>query len=350
MKSKNKRNLILILIFFPVFLWISLNFTNDSYKYSKPYSVGNKGKEGVSVIFEALKDMGYTTNLIFTEVPIIEKYTLQIVIETEDYELDIYEDNIKKWLEDGGNLIYLRPEWESLNSSYGEVIDKYKLSEEEKAKAYSVGKGLLILGAPDIISNKTLTENTDGAYWAIGQFDNRNIKNISFNEYYHFSQYHKPSLWKDTPKEIKLIIFQIILFIVVVIYYYGKRFGNIVPFYEEVERVENEYIYSAASLYKKGELRAEAVENFYKNFLENLENTLGLYIKDNNWIQIWEHENLPDLKEAKRLYELIDTNEGGKMTSKEMLQIISIIEHLNKNLNKRRETNWKELKGDLRII
>lgn len=351
MKTKNKRNLIFILIFFPVFLWISLSFTNESQKYLKPYSVGNKGKEGVSIIYEVLKDTGYTTNLVFKEVHLGKGDTLQIVIEAKGSQLDIYEEDIKKWLEDGGNLLYLTAEWKSLDPSYGREIDKYILLEEEKAIAYSLGKGLLILGEPQIISNKALTQNTDGAYWILTQIENRHINSISFNEYYHYSQARQPSLWKGMPKEIKFIVYEIILFIALIIYYHGKRFGGIIPFHEEVERIENEYIYSAASLYKKGELRKEAIESFYKDFLTNLENTLGVYnLKDNNWIQIWENERLPSLKEGKRLYELMDIDEDAKITSKEMLQIVSIIEHLNKILSKRRETNWKELKGDIHSI
>lgn len=354
LKTKDRRNLILIFILFPVFLWLSLTFTNDSQKSLKPYSVLNKGRKGVSVIYEVFKDIGYTTNLIFAEVNSQDINGAQIVIEPEaSYELDINQNSIQEWIKNGGNLIYLSPEWEHYNLSDGEELDRYILSEEDKAIAYSFHKGLLIIGDPQILSNITLVDNTDGAYWIVKQLEERDIKSISFNEYYHYFEEQKPSLWRDLPKGIKFAIYQIVIFIALIIYYYGKRFGKIVPFYEEVERVENEYIYSAASLYKKGELREDVVKNFYNDFLTTLEDSFGAYNlnKDKNWIQAWEKEMLPDINDAKKLYNFIDAiDEGNKMSSKEMLEIVSLIEHLKKILDKRREVHWRELKRDIRSI
>ncbi len=314
----------------------------------------NKGKSGISVIYEVFKDLGYNTNLVLTEVNSQNIDKAQIVIEpNEPYKLKTDEDSIKGWIENGGILIYLTPKWKNLEPSYGEEVDRYISEEKEQAIAYSLHKGLLVIGDPQILSNKTLTDNTDGAYWLLTQLENRNIKNISFNEYYHYFEGQGPSLWRDIPKGIKLAIYQTVLLIAIIIYYFGKRFGKIIPFYEEVERVENEYIYSAASLYKRGELREDVVVNFYNDFLSSLEDSVGYYNMNRNqsWVEIWKKENLPDTNEAKKLYDFIDAMEyGKKISSKEMLQAITTIEHLKKILDKRREVHWRELKRDTQNI
>lgn len=354
MKTKDKRNLIILLILFPVFLWLSLTFTNDNEKSLKPYSVLNKGKEGVSVIYEVLKDLGYTTNLTLTEANSQDINMGQIVIEPkEPYKLEINQESIKDWVKNGGSLIYLTPRWKDLELNYGKEIDKYTLSEIEYAKAYSYNDGLLVVGDPKILSNKTLTTNTDGAYWLIKQLENMGTNNINFNEYYHYFEGFKPSLWRDIPKGIKFTIYQIILVIATVIYYYGKRFGKVKPLYEEVERTENEYIYSAAALFKRGELREDVVLNFYNDFLSSLEENTRYYNKNQtkNWVEIWEREELPETNEAKKLYSFIDVMKDNKrISSKEMLETISTIERLKKILDKRRGVYWKELKRDIQSI
>lgn len=354
LKTKDKRNLVILFILLPVFLWLSLTFTNDNEKSLLPYSVLNKGKEGVSVIYEVFKDLGYTANLVLTEVSSQDINRAQIVVEPrEPYKLEIDQDSIKNWIKNGGNLIYLTPRWECLEPNYGEEMDSYTSSEVEHAKAYSYHNGLLVIGDPKILSNKTLTTNTDGAYWLVTQLEKKNINSISFNEYYHYYEDLKPSLWRDIPIGIKFAIYQIILLIVIIIYYYGKRFGKEIPLYEEVERVENEYVYSAASLFRKGELREDVVLNFYNDFLSSLKDSFGYYNMNStkSWVEVWKQEKLPDVNEAKKLYKFVDAmTNGRKVSSREMLETISNIEHLKKILEKGREVHWRELKRDTQNI
>ncbi len=335
-------------------LWLILTFSTDNEKSFKPYSIFNKGEKGVSVVYEALKELGYTANLILKEVDSQDIGMAQIVIEPkEPYKLDLENDNIRDWIKSGGVLIYLVPNWDGLLLDYGTEIDSYISNEEKYAKAYSYDNGLLVIGDPEILNNKTLTTNTEGAYWIITQINNLNINSISFNEYYHYFGGHKPSLWRDIPTGIKLSIYQIIIAAALIIYYYGKRFGKVIPLYEEVERVENEYIYSAASLFKRGELREDVIANFYDDFLCSFEDSTGYRSNDKaeSWINIWEREKLPDMNIAKKLYDFIETmSSSKKISSREMLEIVGIIEHLKKIIDKGREVHWRELKKDTQSI
>lgn len=354
MKTKDKRNILIILILFPIFLWLTLTFTNDNENTFKPYSIFNNGEKGVSVIHKSFSELGYTTGLILTEVYSQDTSMAQIVIESErPYKLDLNSDNIKNWIGNGGALIYLVPNWDSYVINYGSEIDSYASKERKDAKAYSYNKGLLVMGDPIILNNKTLTTNTDGAYWLVAQLDNIGIDSINFNEYYHYYEGHKPSLWRDIPAGIKFAIYQVAIVLIIIIYYYGKRFGKVVPLYEEVERTENEYIYSAASLFKKGELREDVILNIYDNFLSSFEDSTGHKSTNNyiSWINIWEKEKLPDMSKAKKLYKFIETMKNGKkISSREMLEIVDIIEHLKKIIDKGREVHWRELKRDTQSI
>lgn len=351
MKAKNKENLIILLVFFPVLLWLTLTFTDDNEKSFKPYTVFNKGEKGVSVTYEALKELGYTANLILTEVESQAIGSAQIVIEPKrPYKVDLNNENIKNWIRGGGVLIYLIPNWDEMRFNYGTEIDSYTLNGDKHAKAYSYDKGLLVIGNPDIINNKTLTINTEGAYWLLTQINKMDINNISFNEFYHYFEGQKPSLWRDIPAGIKLTIYQVIIVIAIVIYYYGKRFGKVIPLYEEVERVENEYIYSAASLFKRGELREDVILNLHDDFLCSFEDSYR-YNKSESWISIWEREKLPDMNMARKLYDYISNmNDNKKISSKEMLEIVGIIEHLKKIVDKGREVHWREQKRDIQSI
>lgn len=354
LKTKDKRNLIILFTLLPVFLWLTLTFTDDNEKTFKPYSILNKGKEGASIIYEVLTELGYTTDLVLTEVNSQDIKTAQIVIEPKSpYRLELDQDSIKNWIESGGTLIYLTPTWGELELDYGEEIDSYDSNELSHAKTYSYNKGSLIIGDPKILSNKTLMTDTDGAYWIITQLEKKNIDNIYFNEYYHYFEGHRPSLWRDIPTGIKIVIYQIILVIAIIIYYYGKRFGKVIPLYDEVERIENEYIYSAASLFKKGELREDVILSFYNDFLYSFQDGIGYKSIGGaeNWVEVWEQEKLSNVEAAKKLYGFIDTmKDAKKMSSKEMLEIIDIIEHLKKIAVKGREVHWKEQKKDIQSI
>lgn len=332
-------------------LWLTLTFTDDNEKSFKPYTVFNKGEKGVSVIYETLNELGYTSNLILTELESQATSSAQIVIEPKrPYKVDLNNENIKNWIKSGGVLIYLIPNWDGILFNYGTETDNYVLNGDKYAKAFSYDKGLLIIGNPEIINNKTLTTNTEGAYWLTAQIDNMDINIINFNEFYHYFEGQKPSLWRDIPTGIKLTIYQLIMVIAIVIYYNGKRFGKVIPLYEEIERVENEYIYSAASLFKKGELREDVILNLYDDFLCSFEDSYR-YSKYENWISIWEREKLPDMNMARKLYDFIgNMNDNKKIKAKEMLEIVGIIEHLKKIIDKGREFHWREQKRDIRSI
>ncbi|MGF7060052.1 hypothetical protein [Brassicibacter mesophilus] len=350
MKRQNKKEIYLILILIPIFLWLSLNFTTDSHKIQKPYSILNKGKIGTSVFYETLKKLDYPVKLVVSDIK-QQKNSVQIVaLSSSTSKLDINDDQIKEWIENGGKLIYLTDRlWEDI-LDYGNKIDTYSINANTLGIVYSYGSGTIILGSTELIENKALTKDTEGAYWLLCQIDKLRYEHIAFNEYYQYSGNEKPSLWRDTPNGIKAILFQLLIFGFIIIYYKGKRFGKPKPLYEEVERTENEFVYAVAALYKKGQCREIVLQSFYEELLIKAKGYFGkdVDIVRENLVELWENEKLPELSKVKKVYDFIgyEMNKGKKINSKKMLEMILIIEHLNRILERRRESRWKTLKKD----
>ena len=334
----------------PIFLWLSLNFTTDSHKIQKPYSILNKGKIGTSVFYETLKKLDYHVKLVVSDIK-QQKNSVQIVaLSDSSPKLDINDDQLKEWIKNGGKLIYLTDRlWED-KLNYGSKIDTYSMNANTEAIVYSYGNGNIILGSTKLIENKTLTKDTEGAYWLLNQIDKLQYEYIGFNEYYQYTSTEKPSLWRDTPNGIKAILFQLLIFAFIIIYYKGKRFGKPKLLYEEVERTENEFIYAVAALYKKGQCREIVLQSFYEELLIKAKGYFGkeIDIVRENLVELWENENLPELSKVKKVYDFVhyETDRGKKINAKNMLEIILIIERLNQILEKRRESRWKTLKKD----
>ena len=71
---------------------------------------------------------------------------------------------------------------------------------------------------------------------------------IWFAEYYHGYR-TRETLVTQLPDVVKYATAQLVLITFVMVGWLGKRFGKPVPYYEEIEREENEHIKALAKLY-----------------------------------------------------------------------------------------------------
>lgn len=332
MKKKVSKDLIILLILIPLFLWIAFFISSRMDNKLPNYYVSNKAANGYSVFYEALKELDYPVEKTVKPINEHKNTDMQIVVANENF--DINSSEIKKWVEQGGNIIYLSP-----SDFY--TID-YNVTPERngKIKIYKYHKGSIIVSTPNDITNITLTEDTENAYKLLSEINNYSFEKIYFNETYIFVNTNKESLWNYIPIELKYILYQMIIAIAAFYYYKGKRFGKTIPLHEEVERVENEYLYSAASLYKQAKCWDIMMENYYKNFLKNLN------CSEENWLDYWEKQELSHLNKAKRVYKFMEEN-NKNYSKKEYIEIIKKLEELNNVLKKRREIDWKTLKRTL---
>ncbi|WP_432666375.1 hypothetical protein R9X47_08495 [Wukongibacter baidiensis] len=356
MKIKNRRDIVIFIILIPIVLWLSLNFSTNKNNKSIPYSILNKGTIGASVIYEAMKELNYPVQLTLDRIEDNNYDEIQIVITTINNEkLDINSENIKNWIAKGGKLIFLSNEWEEIEASYGEEVDAFYSVNDKRAAVFDYKEGSFLIGDRDLILNRTLAKNTDGAYWILEKIDKWSYNIIGFNEFYQYSGGENRSLWGDIPKGIKFILYQIAFLIIAIIFYKGRRFGKPIPFYEEVERTENEYILSVASLYRQAGSWEVILESYYEGFLQECEKIFGGSKNiEQKWIGFWEEKNLPRFNKARKLYDFIENGITGEVSkkrkSKKYLEMISITQDLNKILVKRREKQWEALKRDTQKI
>ncbi|WP_432403052.1 hypothetical protein [Wukongibacter sp. M2B1] len=356
MKIKNKRDIVIFIILIPIFLWMSLNFSGNKNNRSIPYSILNKGSMGVSIMYEVMKELDYPVKLALDKIEDNIYDEVQIVIVPINNErIDINNEKIRNWIGKGGKLIFLSNEWEELEPNYGEEIDAYYSANEKKSAVFSYKEGNLLIGDSDLIINKTLAKATDSAYWILKSIDEWSYSIIEFNEFYQYSRAENKSLWADIPKGIKLMLYQLVFLIIAIILYKGRRFGKPVPLYEEVERAENEYIFSVASLYRQAECWEVVLESYYEGFLQECEKIFGKSKNSSQkWIGFWEEKNLPRLNRAKKLYDFIENGMIDEISkrrkSKKYLEMISLIQELNKILVQRREEQWKALKRGIQKI
>ncbi len=295
------------------------------------YSVINNTKGGYSVFFQGLKELKYPVERTLKPVGSIETQSIQIIA---DYgQFDINSPEIMQWIKKGGKIIYL--------TSRNLENTEYKLaSKEEKGTAqYTYFKGKVVTFNPSYFTNKTLTKNTSDAYKLVKELDKSTYKRIYFNEYFIYLPNEGKSLWGSIPFAMKIIVYQLVLAIMALYYYKGKRFGKPIPLYEETERTENEYLYNTASIYSRADCWDIITENYYTGLLKEIK------ANHETWLEKWENEGLPMLKEAKKVYEFMNRmDKNKKCNGRECLQIINIIEELNNAIAKRRDSYWKTWK------
>jgi len=334
MKKKNNKDSLLFILSIPLLLFLAFYILTKMENKLPPYSVINKSKMGCSVFYESLRKLNYPVERALK--PVNEYQTNSVQIIPPGGKFDINNQKIKLWVENGGRLVYLTTE--TINkTNYGT-----KIKSKGNIGLYKYGKGTIIVADADSIANKTLLKDTGNAYELLKQIGSLSYEKLYFNESCLFSSESTQSLWDAIPIEIKYIIYQMIIVLCAFFYYKGKRFGEIIPLYDEVERSGNEYLYSVASLYSEAKCWDLMVINYYKNFLK-----AGIG-NEENWIEYWETEKLPSLNQAKKVYEFMKYKKI-KPKEKEYIQIITMIEYLNKILDKRRDLHWKTLKRTLRV-
>lgn len=328
MKKRVSKDLILFIILIPLFLsgafYISSRLDNNL----PQYTVENKGRFGYSAFFETLQKLNLKPSKTLTDVYRQDVNTVQFAAQNGGF--DINSEQLKSWIKKGGTLVYLTPQNIHL-IGYAKVMEV-----KGNIRVYNYGKGRIIASDIDYITNRTIAVKRDNAYDIYKEIASLGRK-VYFNETHIYVEGVKVTLWDSIPIEFKFIIYQFLLVLSAYFYYKGKRFGKPVPFYEEVEREENEYLYSAASLYKQAKCWDLMFEVYYKNILKELN------CSEEDFLECWERENLPSLNKAEKVYEFAGRTHM-KRKPKEYMQIVSTLELLSKILKKRREINWKTLK------
>ncbi len=330
MKSKN-REFIVLVILIPIILYGAFFISTKMNSQFPAYSVLNKSHLGTSVFYEALINLGYPVERTENPVQSFSTDSIQIVADANFGRFDIYNDDLNEWVKKGGILVYLTPA--KLYFNLDDLIPEYK----GEIEVYEIEEGYIIVSDVTDITNKTLIKETNKAYKLLELIDEYNYDKLYFNETHLYTGMSKMSLWDFTPLGVKFILYQILITLFAYFYFKGRRFGKPIPYIEEKERVENEYLYSAAALYRQAGSWDLILENYYHDFLKEI-----AYSED-DWLEYWKGENLPSLSTAKKVYQYMN-NKDENIKEKGAIQIINSLEKLKYHLQKRSEKHWKRLK------
>lgn len=332
LKKRVSRDLIIFIILIPLFLWGSFELSNRLGGGLPNYSIKNKSKNGLSVFYETLGELNLKAERSMKVLASENKDTVQIAAEGGSF--DVNDEEVKSWIKGGGTLIYL-------GDGESSALD-YKAAAEVRQgmRSFKYGSGKVIVANAVNLTNIKLIKDTEYAYRLFEVIFDYGDRGIYFNEAHLYSDTGGNSLWYAIPVEIKFVIYQLLLVLAAFIYYRGKGFGRPVSLYEEVERSENEYLYSAAALYRAAGAWDIMLNNYYRSFLNVIPSDVE------NWLEYWEREKLPSLDKAKEVYDFIN-RKVKRAKAKEYIHVVGTLEKLIKILEKRREVYWKTVKKTL---
>ena len=219
-----------------------------------PFSSSSTGERGVSLFQDTLRQMGYTSRTSFR--PLNQNTdTSHIYVIVQPRQPHVTEEmarDMLMWVHNGGRLIYL------CNTYPFTAIDRVINTQARDIGGfflYRYGNGEIITGNATALTNSILMENSlNGQLLSslLTQWSGVRSGDIYFAEYYH--GFHVAETFVGRlPLIIRLVMAQILIVSIIALIHLGKRFGNPVPFYEETEREENEYIRALARLYMESD-------------------------------------------------------------------------------------------------
>ncbi|WBW95976.1 hypothetical protein [Oceanirhabdus sp. W0125-5] len=356
MKRKKSREYWTLIILIPVFLILVFFFGKVSGEGGIRYSAFNRGRSGSSVFYKTLKaldmDVLYTiedieTNtssnqLVFYDVQKMQYYPVL----DEGFYKRFIEEKLVFTLAAEDIDMYVE-EFESKNHISWDEEETFEIDDKTKAYRFKKGKGEIIFIEARALLNMFLLENKDGAYWLYERI-NKNDQGISFNEKGLMGVGAERNLWTDLPANIKIICIQILLVLIAYMILKGRRFGKGVPYVEELERVENEYVISCAGIFQKNKNWDIVYEGYYRNFIQN---ALGYFGKGREGnlegiFDLWHMKGIEGEEKVKKLINLNKeirnfTNKDIKKNKKKYVEAINILEKLNFIIDRRREEVWK---------
>ncbi|MCL2356511.1 MAG: DUF4350 domain-containing protein [Defluviitaleaceae bacterium] len=218
-----------------------------------PHSVTSTGERGASLIFDTLQHMNYPARRSYRPLtPQTDPNVVYVIIQPRSPAINAERaEEMLEWVYYGGRLIFLC--WNHPNTAIDRALDTQGIPSGQFT-LYTHGSGAILTGDAVQIENSVLMHNhAPGRRIQITLDDwnsTREVSAIFFAEYYH--GFHTPQNFVGRlPLFMRLILLQTVIFSLVALLFFGKRFGNSVPYYEEIEREENEYVRALARLYQR---------------------------------------------------------------------------------------------------
>jgi len=250
----NKTAIIIIVLALAALLIGSTVVLNRFVAESHPdYSTVSVAEYGASLLYDTLHHMQYPVDTLF--LPVNDSLSLNVAVliiqPSRPRVCNCMTDDILDWVRGGGRLIFL-------DDRHPNVIDRaleYEIySSFGSLRLYHLGKGEVITGRASIVANINLMNNSSYGEIISALLSVWDPDRIYFADYYH--GFHiQEGFFQRMPVTVRMLAFQVIILSIILFWYLSKRFGTPIPYYEEVERDENEQVIVLARLYKKADRR-----------------------------------------------------------------------------------------------
>ena len=214
------------------------------------YTLFSRGENGVSLLYDTLRHMRLPMGILYRPVgdSVSVNDVVFIIQPSNPRPSAEMAEEVLLWVQRGGRLIYLE-------NSHPNMIDRILRGEYYRPlgslRWYQLGMGEIVTGRANSVINANLMKDPtygEGIAYLLQEW---NPGRIYFAEYYH--GFHRvEGAFGQMPPWLQLLALQIIIGAAVLIWHLGKRFGFPSPSYEELEREENEQVFTLARLYKQG--------------------------------------------------------------------------------------------------
>ena len=218
-----------------------------------PYSSFSATERGSSLLFDTLQHMGYDVRVSYRP---LNRYTstdyVYIIIQPRTPPVNSsMASEMLEWVRRGGHLIFLCRNYPRTAIDHEINAQGSQLGNFTR---YQLGNGEILTGRASQITNYRLMNDSESGQMLHAAISNWNPDTIFFAEYYH--GFHTAETFIGSlPLVIRLVLAQLVIFVLITLWHLGKRFGNATPYYEETEREENEYVRALARLYMESDRR-----------------------------------------------------------------------------------------------
>ena len=228
--------------------WL-LNRNTDQYP---DYSTISSNEMGLSLFYDTLQHMQFPVATLHRPAGEAGLNDVVLIVQpSRPHVCNCMTEDILNWVRSGGRLIFLE-------NSNDNVIDMALENEQytyiDSLRLYRLGLGEVLTGRADIVANINLMYNPSYGENIARLLSDWNPSLIYFAEYYHGFAANAGAI-QQLPLSLQVVVFQVILVLIVLTIFFGKRFGSVIPYYEELERDENEQVLVLARLYKQADRR-----------------------------------------------------------------------------------------------
>lgn len=159
---------------------------------------------------------------------------------------------------------------ESMDFAYG---DKEGIFLAERVMGEGRGR-IILLVQPDLLTNREIDKKDNLVLFL-------NIVRLYGQEGIWFNEFAHGYTWEKSAREVftwplRLVVIQLALGVLLLYYYWGKRFGRPLPAPQHAGHLSGEYVSSLAAIYRQGRARRLTLESIYQGFKIDLTQYLGV--------------------------------------------------------------------------